>query len=401
MMTLYTYSAYDLSGAKVEGQIEAESESSASSKLKASDLIPIEVKADDKKQNSLLSFGNKVTLADMEFLTSELSLLLESGVRIDKGIDIIRRTKAKPALASLLSDLSKSLRSGKSLSESVREYEDIFDPLYCNLIELGEASGNLSEVFHNLAEDLKFKRELQRKVISSLAYPAVIFGVCILSVFFIFNFIIPKMSEMFEGASNLPWYTSMMLSISEWMMKYQGILVIAIAIFALFLVYAFKKPSVREWWARISLKLPVLKTAIVTVERIRFNSGLAMMIRAGVQIDQALTLAIGSTKNYLIRQELEIAKRKVKSGSLLTPALQKTSLYPDFFASLLEVGEESGNLERVFSEIASRSRREFESWTERVTTLLEPLMILFMGGFVGGVVVVMLLSMVSMNEIGV
>jgi len=102
----------------------------------------------------------------------------------------------------------------------------------------------------------------------------------------------------------------------------------------------------------------------------------------------------------MLKREMDIAKKKVKGGSSLTPALKQTSLYPDFYISLLEVGEESGNLERVFDEIANRSRQEFESWTERMTTMLEPLMILFMGGFVGGVVVMMLLSMVSMNEIG-
>ena len=117
--------------------------------------------------------------------------------------------------------------------------------------------------------------------------------------------------------------------------------------------------------------------------------------------DKALGLSIGNIKNQSLRRELEIAKNKVKSGSALTPALKQTSLYPDFYISLLEVGEESGNLARVFDEIANRSRQEFESWTERMTTLLEPLMILFMGGFVGGVVVVMLLSMVSINEIGI
>jgi type II secretory pathway component PulF len=126
-----------------------------------------------------------------------------------------------------------------------------------------------------------------------------------------------------------------------------------------------------------------------------------MMIKAGVQIDRAIGLSAGNIKNQVLKRELDIAKTKVKNGSLLTPALKQTSLYPDFYISLLEVGEESGNLERVFDEIANRSRQEFESWTERMTTLLEPLMILFMGGFVGGVVVVMLMSMVSINEMGI
>ncbi|WP_206484701.1 type II secretion system F family protein [Thalassotalea sp. G2M2-11] len=400
-MTIFSYKAYDNSGAKIDGQIEASEESEALVELKKQNLLPFEIKplVDDSK--NLFSFSRKVSLADLEFLTSELSLLLESGVRIDRGIDIIRKTKAKPALAKLLADISSSLKKGKSLSEALKVYDDVFDPLYCNLIELGEASGNLSEIFSGLADDLKFKRDLRSKIISSLAYPFVIFCVCILSVFFIFNFIIPKMSAMFTEVDKLPWYTQLMLSTSQWMIQYQGMLVLGFTLLVFSLVYFSKKQSFILWWQRTCLKLPLIKTAVTTVERIRFNSGLALMVKAGVQIDKAISLSAGNIKNTALRREMEIAKTKVKGGTSLTPALKQTSLYPDFFISLLEVGEESGNLERVFDEIANRSRQEFESWTERMTTLLEPLMILFMGGFVGGVVVVMLMSMVSINELGI
>ncbi len=399
-MALFTYKAYDQSGAKVDGQLEANDKASAIAELKQLALLPTEVKDFTEAQKSVFGFSSKVSLSDLEFLTAELSLLLESGVRIDRGIDIIKRTKAKPALAKLLTDISNELKKGNSLSGAVKEHSDVFDPLYCNLIELGEASGNLSEVFAGLAIDLKFRRDLQRKIISSLAYPMVIFFVCILSVFFIFNFIIPKMSAMFEGVDNLPWYTSVMLSTSDWMIQYQGFLFIGVITSIFALIYGTKQPAFIKWWQGVSLKIPVIKTAVITIERIRFNSGLAMMVKAGVPIDKAIGLSAGNIKNQSLLREITIAKNKIKAGSALTPALKQTSLYPDFFISLLEVGEESGNLERVFEEIANRSRQEFEGWTERMTTLLEPLMILFMGGFVGGVVVVMLLSMVSINDIG-
>jgi len=399
-MATYIYKAYDSSGAKMDGQIDASDQVAALAELKKQGLLPSEIKELKVAGKSIFAFNQKVSLSDLEFLTSELSLLLESGVRIDRGIDIIKRTKAKPVLAKLLTDISNGIKRGQSLSQAFREHDDVFDNLYCNLIELGEASGNLSEIFADLAKDLKFKRELQRKIISSLAYPSVIFFVCILSVFFIFNFIIPKMSSMFNDVAELPWYTSAMLSTSEWMINYQGFLVLGIILGIIGLIKASQQPVFVQWWQNTSLKLPIIGHAVKTVERIRFNSGLAMMVKAGVPIDKALGLSAGNIKNQGLRREMEIAKKKVKAGSALTPTLKQTSLYPDFYISLLEVGEESGNLERVFDEIANRSRQEFESWTERMTTLLEPLMILFMGGFVGGVVVVMLLSMVSINEIG-
>ncbi|MBE0365074.1 general secretion pathway protein F [Pseudoalteromonas ulvae UL12] len=399
-MPLFIYKAYDNSGAKVDGQIEAADQSNAIQLLKKQHLLAYEIKAFDDSGVGLFAFQQKINLADLEFLTSELSLLLESGVRIDRGLDIIRKTKAKPALAKMLSEISHAIKKGASLSAACRAHPDVFDGLYCNLIELGEASGNLSEIFAGLAKDLKFKRELQRKIIGSLTYPLVILSVCLLSIFFIFNFIIPKMADMFSDAELLPWYTQAMLSISAWMTEYQGLLILAMIALVVFSIWLSKQSGFQKWWQRIALTLPVVAKAIITVERIRFNSGLSLMVKAGVPIDQALELSAGNIKNQYLNREMQIARQKVKRGNLLTPALQQTSLYPAFYISLLEVGEESGNLERVFDEIANRSRQDFETWTDNMTTLIEPLMILFMGGFVGGVVVMMLMSMVSINDIG-
>ena len=396
---LFQYKAYDNLGAKSEGEVEAISKQLAVAELEKQGLFAYEIKAITESSTSLFQ-SKKISLADLEFLTSELSLLLESGVRIDKGIDIIRRTKAKPALAKLLTDINQKIKKGNNLSAACREHPEVFDELYCNLIELGEASGKLSDVFADLAKDLKFKRDLRAKIIGSLTYPSVIFFVCLLSIFFIFNVIIPKMASMFAGATDLPWYTQFMLDTSEWMVNYQTWLIVGVLAGAVGINMLSKTAKFKAWWQKVCLKLPVITRAIITIERIRFNSGLAMMIKAGVPIDKALGLSAGNIKNISLQREMDIAKQKVKRGSALSPALKQTSIYPAFYVSLLEVGEESGNLERVFDEIANRSRDDFESWTQKMTTLLEPLMILFMGGFVGGVVVIMLLSMVSMNDVG-
>lgn len=399
-MATFSYQAYDTSGAKFEGEIDASDKKQALELLKQQGLLPSAIQPTKSARKSVFGFSEKISLADLEFLTSELSLLLASGVRIDRGIDIIRKNKAKPSMASLLSDISQELKGGSSLSSSLRKYPDVFSSLYCNLVELGENSGNLSQVFADLAKDLRFRRDLQRKIIGSLTYPLVIFFVCVLSVFFVFNFIIPRMSSMFDGMQEIPWYTSMLLSTSRWLNDYQGILFVLITLSIALLIMLLKKPPVKFWLQAKMLSVPFINTSILTVERIRFNSGLALMLGAGLPIDKAMALCIGNLSNHDLRKELEIAKDKVKSGDLLSGALKQTRIYPPFFISLIEVGEESGNLETVFGEIAHRSRQEFESWTEKMTNLLEPLMILFMGGLVGGIVIIMLLSMISVNDFG-
>lgn len=398
-MPNYKYEAYDQSGARINGTLTAVDERAVLSELKSQNLIPLSVSEQSSNKGLFDSFSSRVTLSDLEFFTSELSLLLQSGVRIDKGIDIIRRSKSKPALASLLSDISQSLKRGGSLSAALKEHPNVFDKLYVNLVELGEASGELSDIFDGLAKDLKYKRDLNRKLVSALTYPAVIFFVCIASIFLIFNFIVPQMADLFSQQDSLPWYTQAMLNTADWMQAYQWYLVLGVAGAIAVGVSSLRDHNNREKFQRFLLSVPGLKTALISTERIRFNSGLALMLKAGIQIDRALTLAIGNLKSEPIVRELTVAKEKIQRGGVLSEALQQTSLYPEFYVSLLEVGEASGNLPTIFEEIANRSRQDFESWTQRLTTLIEPLLILFMGVIVGGVVVVMLMSMVSVNDV--
>jgi type II secretory pathway component PulF len=400
-MATFSYKAFDKSGSKIEGQIDASNERDAITLLQKQELMTSEITEVKALSESKSLFTKKVSLADLEFLTSELSLLLQSGVRIDKGIDIIRRTKAKPELARMLADVSKRLKSGASMAAALEAQNGLFSPLYCNLVGLGEASGNLPEIFDSLAKDLKFKRDLRNKVISALTYPAVIMAVCLLSIFFIFKFVIPRMSTMFNDSTELPWYTQLLISLSNWVNANSGLILLAIFSSIIALVILFKNDNFVSRFQQSLLSLPFIRDAIRTLERIRYNSGLAMMLKSGVLLDKGMELSAGNIGNKVLRQELVIARKKVKSGESLTKALQQTSMFPDFFVSLIEVGEESGNLERVFEEIAERSKQEFERFTERVTTLIEPLMILFMGGFVGGIVIVMLMSMVSINDVGI
>lgn len=399
-MKLFHYKAYDKAGAKVDGILEAVDKAAALKALQNQGLLVSQITEKKGGASVGLSLSSKVTLADLEFLTAELSLLLESGVRIDKGLDIIRRTKSNPALAKLLNELSSELSKGSSLSKAMEKHEAIFGRLYINLVELGEASGNLPQIFSKLAEDLKFTRDLQRKVVASMTYPFIILGVCLLCVFFIFNFIVPKLSVLFTDPETLPWYTQTLLGISNWMQSYQLLLAGGIVATVALFISLFKQPKFRRSWQEVLLKIPGFKGVILITERIRFNSALAMMLEAGLPIDKSLELARGNLKNQVLQREVDIAKGKVKHGQSLSPALQQTSLYPEFYVSLLEVGEESGNLAYVFDEIAKRSRSEFENWTQKITTLIEPLLILLMGGIVGGVVIVMLMSMVAVNDVG-
>jgi type II secretory pathway component PulF len=402
-MPQFKFEGFDQSGGRVSSTLESESAESALKELRARGILASRIRAVDPSSDWKASLGlasDRVGLADLEFMTAELSLLLESGVRIDRAIGILQRSGKSVAVSTLLTSIAKELKQGKQLSEALAAHPEVFDKLYVNLVSLGEAGGRLPDVFRGLAEDLRFQRDLRQKVISAATYPIVVASVCVIAVLFIFNFVVPNLETLFSDASELPWYTSMLLSSSEFMRQWQWFVIGGVAIGAMSVWRMRTHPAVVDFRDRFLIDTPGIRDANSMVERIRFSSGLALMLDSGLPVDRALTLATGNIRHGVLRREMMAAVEKVKRGEQLSAVLRQTRLFPDYYASLLEVGEESGRLGRVFAEIASRSRDTFSSWTLRLTTLLEPLLILIMGLIVGGVVVIMMLSITSVTEVG-
>ena len=402
-MPRFRYEAFDNSGSSYSGTVDADSTDGALRELRSRELL-VKVLEPEKASESwraALGLGErKVGLADLEFMTAELSVLLESGVRIDRAISILQRAGKGAEMGRLLDSLAKEIKQGRQLSEALADHPEVFDRLYVNLVALGEVGGRLPDVFKGLAADLKFQRDLRQKILSALTYPLVVAGVCIAAVLFIFNFVVPNLEVLFSDATELPWYTSMLLVSSAFMRQWQLPVFILLTAAGYGLWTMRRNPRVLDFVERLLIETPGLRNATAMVERIRFSSGLGLMLEAGLPVDKALTLATGNIRHGALRREVAAAVEKIKRGEQISTVLRQTRIFPDYFASLLEVGEESGELARIFSEIANRSRDLFSAWAMRATTLLEPLLILLMGLIVGGVVVIMMLSITSVTDIG-
>jgi general secretion pathway protein F len=396
-MSIFEFEAYDKNGSIIREQVEFDSIDLAQQSIADKGYYLISIKKKSDKQIQSLFLSKELSLDDMEFLTSELSLLLSNGVKIDRGLQILGKSKANTRVGQVLDQLSLAVKRGDSLSDALKEHKE-FDNLYVNLVRMGEASGQLSEIFKGLARDLKFRKELKSKISQAMAYPLVILVVCVLAIVFVFNFIVPQMSSLFDENDQLPIYTSVLLNVSDWMISYQWYLFAAIICGVFAGKFLLAKGTFSTWLDDVAIKTPVIRNAVVQIERIRFNTSMALMLSSGVKLDEALGMASSTVKNGLLRRELIAAKNKIKSGTSITEALKSNLMYSGLFISLIEVGEESGQLSVVFEEIADRSRSGFTSWTTRFTSVLEPIMILFMAGIVGSVVVVMLLSIISVND---
>jgi type II secretory pathway component PulF len=395
----FEYKALDKQGARHQGNISAKNKQQAQQQLVAQHLHPMDIKAVSKSTDFSNLFSQTVSLDQLEFFTSQLSLLLESGVRVDKGIDIIRKANAHPALSRLLNQISSSLKKGQSLSEAFSQHEELFGPLYISLLKIGETSGNLPEVLNRLADDLKFQKDLRSQISTALTYPAVIFFVCIMAVYFVLTFIVPKMAGIFTDLSLAPWYTQVIIKTSNFFVDYQVFIIGGVVAGIIALVYGLKKPEVKSWFYVKASHLPGFGNVILTAERIRFAQSMAMMLDAGLQLDTTLELTTNTLKHQELKRDAKQALKQLKSGKQLSQVLAKTRIFPDFFLSIIQVGEETGRLPRVFKEVANRSKSDLENVIKKLTTMLEPIMLIFMGGFVGGIVISMLMSMVSINDV--
>ncbi|WP_144213622.1 type II secretion system F family protein [Shewanella donghaensis] len=396
-MVTYKYVAYDSHGAKIQGTIESEDIEHAKKALISQRIKPTSIVAFKPSANLSDLSKRSISLEDIEFVTSELALLLKSGVRIDRAVGILAKNKSRGALSQLLMQIHTDVKRGETFASICSKHPKVFDNLYVSMVKLGEASGTLDKVFTKLSQDLRFRRDLKRSLIQALTYPTVIFFVCVTCILFVFNYIVPQMSGLFDGMKDLPFYTQLLLDISKWVQDYQ--LYVAVALIACVMGLYYQRESDKSKFDQIITKAPIVHRVIVMIERIRFNAAMSMMLNAGISVDKAIELAAESVGHSDIRTGLQSAGSAIKKGSGLTESLSKSVIYPDFFVSLLEVGEESGQLAPVFDEIAERSRDDFQSWATKFTSLLEPILILVMGGIVGGVVVVMLLSIVSVNDI--
>ncbi|WP_462164597.1 type II secretion system F family protein [Pseudoalteromonas xiamenensis] len=395
----FEYSAIDSNGNRNGGIIEAVDYEDAMRLLESRGLSPLKLSEINKTSPKMLLSSNKVDLAQIEFFTNELSLLLDSGIKVDKAIDIIRQSNSNQPLSTLLNQISSALKQGKTLSEAFAKHEKVFGLLYIQLLKIGEASGSLSEVLRKLAKDLKFQMDLRNQINTALAYPSIIFIVCLAAIYFVLTFIVPKMAGIIVDLEAAPWYTQLIIKTSNYFNQYQFTIVGVFFLSLLTLIYFLQKKQVKDWLYVKGTLLPGIGNILISSERIRLSQSIAMMLDAGLQLDVSLELTRNTLKHPDFRRDLNLAIKQLKSGRQLGDVLSKTRIFPSFFLSIIKVGEETGRLSIVFEDIAARSRVDMENAIRKFTTMLEPLMLLFMGGFVGGIVIVMLMSMVSMNDV--
>ncbi len=400
-MKNFRYKAYDSSGVMKQGDISAISHESAKFKLKTSGLIPVNIYDADKlspgfKKHFRIEF--KPGLDQVEELSSRLSLLLKNGIKVDKAVEFAVKGIQNARLKKIMERVHDDIRKGVKLTDSMANYPEVFDSLYISMVRVGEETGNLAKAFADITASLSFHKSILSKTRQALVYPMIIFLVCVGSILFIFNFVVPKFSLIFADSTDLPIYTQVLISTSDFFRQYQ-LVVFPLLLLAGVAIYSNKdRDAVKRMKYLVAAHFPVVKKMSFTLENLRFASSLSILLSSGVVLSDALKHAIESVSNTVIKKRLALVQKRVRQGDDLSQILADTGFLPDMFDGLIEVGEQTGNLAEIFKEMEIRLKSDYEKSMAGMITLIEPIMIIVMALVVGSVVVGLLLSMVSVND---
>ena len=407
-MAAYAYKVADASGKITKGTLNAEDERSAVRKLQNQGYIPIRIQLSDggsdfaktKLTKKLVSPFNRISSKDVMVFTMDLAVLLEAGLPVDRALSILIDLIEKERLRAVIEEILKSVQGGAYLSDAMTKYPEAFSTFYVNMVKAGEIGGVLEDTLKRLGLFLEASQELKGYIVSSMIYPAFLVMVGGLSLVVLLAFVIPKFSVIFSdlGAA-LPLSTKLLLNLSTGLKNWWWLVPFIMgACWILWDRYS-RTYGGRIRIDRTKLRLPIIGKLITKIETARFARTLGVLLRSGVQILQALELVRDIIGNSVIAGAMKSVHARVKEGDRLSKSLEDAGILPSLGIQMIMVGEESGRLAEMLLQVATNYEKETRETIKQLISLLEPVMILFMGLVVGFIVIAMLMGVFSMNEI--
>lgn len=405
-MAFYQYRAADHAGKIVEGVMEAEAEHSVVRRLHEMGCVPLRIAlpgahggAERRVRRPLFS-RRKVGQTQLLQFTRELATLLAAGLPLDRALSLLGNLVEGDEFKRVLGAVLEAVRAGKSLAASLGEHGDIFPKLYVNMIRAGEAGGILESVLRYLADYLESSQALKEEIKSALIYPMILVGASGVSLIVLFVYVVPRFSAMFKDVGKaLPFMTKVVIDVSHLLTEYGWIVLLVVLASAAGAVYYWRTPDGRAECDRLCLRVWLLGDLVRKFETARFARTLSALLRGGVPLLEALGTVQGVVGNSLLARAIGQVQVRVREGRGMARPLGESGLFPPLAMNMIAVGEETGKLDGMLAEVASFYDQEVKRTTKRMTTLLEPALILGMGLVIGIVVISMLLAIFSINDL--
>jgi type IV pilus assembly protein PilC len=388
----------DKVGKKMKGEQQAKSSTLAKNELRRQG---IQVKKIYKKRKSLFSGGKAITAQDISLFSRQLATMMESGVPMVQAFEIIESGQSNTKMGKMLNEIKTEIQSGSTLAESLGKHPIYFDELYCNLVNAGEKAGVLDELLDTIASYKERTEEIKGKIKKALFYPAAVLFVAIGVTILLLVKVVPEFQNMFTSfGADLPGLTLMVVDASKAMQKYWW-MVLGVLIGGVWAFIYFKKRSLKFAHAldRLSLKIPIVGGILYNAAVARFSRTLSTTFAAGVPLVEGLDTVSGAVGNVVFRDAVLKIKDDVSTGHQLQLAMSQTGLFPHMVVQMASIGEESGNLDAMLAKVADYYEQEVSNAVDALSSLLEPIIMVLVGGLVGVMVVAMYLPIFKMASV--
>lgn len=397
-MPVYKYKAVTYDGKKVQGQYSASSKIEVINMLKSDNIYPIEInEVISSKDIKDLKIFNRVKIKDIAVFCRQFYTMLNSGVTIVNCLEVLRCQTENKKLKKTLGQVYESVQKGMTLSEALKRHKDVFPELLINMVEAGEVSGNLDTILNRMAIHYEKENKISNKIKSAMMYPLVLSIVATVVVVFLLTVVMPTFISMFQqSGTTLPTPTLVLLGISDIIKNYWYIIIAIIT----GLVYLFKKyyetERGRAYIDKLKFRIPILNGVITKIITSRFTRTLSTLLASGVSLIKALDIVSKIVGNKVIEEGINKVKDEVRRGMDLASPIDKLGVFPPMVVSMIKIGEESGSLDEILDKTANFYDDEVEASLQKMTSLIEPIMIIIMALIVGFIVISMVLPMFDM-----
>ncbi len=380
-------------GKIVKGTIKAKHLNEAIEKLRRKGIGVFEIR---EKPGGLFSFS-KVSYRDLAVVTRQFSTMLNAGIPVVEALFILSEQTSNKRLKNILIDIRTEVEQGKTLTASMKKYSKIFGPLAISMVEVGETGGILAETLMKISQHYEKIYKLRSKIKSAMAYPVVIFFIAIVVILILLIFLIPTFASLYESVGmKLPAPTQFVMNLSNFLRKNIIYLIVGLIGF----VYGFKRwknsESGKKIWDRIILRIPIFGGLIKKNAIARFTRTLGVLVNSGVSILDALEISAKTAGNYVIEDAILKARKSVGEGKSIADPLRHSGVFPPLVTQLVEIGEKTGRLSDMLDKVSDFYEEEVDAATSALTSIIEPVMLVFIGGVVGGILLAMYLPIFNL-----
>lgn len=403
-MPTFTYQALNKDSQSIKGTIESVDRPSAVAALTKQGLRPLSVKTDtgNKKNINIGFLKPKVKTNDIVLFTRQLSTMVSAGVPLLRALNTLSTQSENPAMREVITDLIREVQGGSQLADALEKHPKVFSDIYVNMVRAGEAAGIVDDILKRLATQVEKNASMKKKIKSASTYPMVLLTLTVVAFFGLMIFVIPTIGRILKDLggedAQLPATTQAMLAVSDFMVTYWYILIgVTIG-----LVIGIRKyiatPGGKLMLHKLVLKVPIIKTLIMKISVARFTRTFASLVGAGVSVVESLKVTARAIGNKVYEMEVEEAAKQVVNGKQLSQAIQGSSLFPGIVPQMLAVGEETGQTDVVLVKVADFYEEEVDTTIDSLSSILEPVMIVIMGGAVGFIAVNVMGPIASLSQ---